>query len=51
MLEYNYIPRQHFLSKNSQKTSQNAENDKIYQLVMTNILMGMIQCFNAANLK
>ena len=45
-----------FLSKNT-KTPQNAENSKIYQLVITNILMGMrqcihmLQCIHMSNLK
>ena len=46
MMEYNYIPRpgELYLSKNTEKkTLENAENNKIYQLVITHILMCMIQ--------
>ena len=42
MMEYNYTPSQH---KNTAKCRQK------YQLVITNILMGMIQCIHVVNLK
>ena len=42
MMEFNYIPRPIFLSENIEKT-QNAENNEIYQQVINNVSMNMIQ--------
>ena len=47
----NIFPGQRFLSKNTDKTPTKAENDKIFQLVITHIFMGMIQWIHVAHLK
>ena len=39
-----------FQSKNTKKHPKMQKN-KIYQLVITNILIGMIQCIHVVNLK
>ena len=51
MMEYNYIPGHIFLSKNTRKYHELQKYDKIYQLVVTNILMGGNQCIYVVNLK
>ena len=48
MMEKNYISSQHF-SKRHCKMQKN--NNNIYQLVITNILMGMIQSIHVVKLK
>ena len=52
MMEYDYMytPRQHF-SKNTKKHPKMQKNNKIYQLVITNIFIGMKQCIYVANFK
>ena len=46
MMEYNYTPSQHFsISKNKKKHPKMQKNNKISQLVITNI------CIHVVNLK
>ena len=40
-----------FLRKNTKKHPKMQKNNKIYQLVITNMSMGIIQCIHDVNLK
>ena len=51
MMEYNYTPRPRFLSRETKKHPKMQKNNKTYQLVITDILIGMKQCIYVTNLK